>query len=79
MTEEEEKKVRDHIVQRLQLGVGLDLYQVQDLIQELLMGVVDANPERYVPWGDNHESPYRPPEAWVRRFLKRKRPVQTFV
>ena len=72
MTEEEEKKVRDHIVQRLQLGVGLDLYQVQDLIQELLMGVVDANPERYVPWGDNHESPYRPPEAWVRRFLKRK-------
>ena len=72
MTEEEEKKVKDHIVQRLQLGVGLDLYQVQDLIQELLMGVVDANPERYVPWGDNPESPYRPPEAWVRRFLKRQ-------
>ena len=72
MTEEEEKKVKDHIIQRLQLGVGLDLYQVQDLVQELLMGVVDANPERYVPWGENHESPYRPPEAWVRRFLKRK-------
>ena len=71
MTEEEEKKVKDHIVQRLKLGVGLDLYQVQDLIQELLMGVVDANPERYVPWGDNPDSPYRPSECWVRRFLKR--------
>ena len=72
MTTEEEEKVKDHIVQRLKLGVGLDLYQVQDLVQELLMGVVDANPERYVPWGDNEESPYRPPVAWVRRFLKRK-------
>ena len=35
------------------------------------MGAVDANPERYVPWGDNPDSPYRPPEPWVRRFLQR--------
>ena len=71
MTEEEEKKVTDHIVKRLQLGAGLDLHQVQDLVQELLMAVVDANPERYVLWGDNPDSPYRPPEPWVRRFLQR--------
>ena len=71
LTEEEERKIKDHVIERLKLGVGLDLYQVQDLIQELLMGVVDANPERYVPWGDNPDSPYRPPDKWVRRFLKR--------
>ena len=35
------------------------------------MTVVDANPERYVPWGDDPDSPYRPPEKWVRRFLTR--------
>ena len=72
LTEEEEKKIKDHMIERLKLGVGLDLYQVQDLIQELLMGVVDANPERYVPWGDNPDSPYRPPDKWVRRFLRRQ-------
>ena len=71
MTEAEEEKIREHTIERLKLGVGLDLDQMQDLIQELLLGVVDANPERFVPWGDNGDSPYRPPVQWVRRFLKR--------
>ena len=71
MTEAEEEKIREHTIERLKLGVGLDLDQMQDLIQELLLGVIDANPERYVPWGDNGDSPYRPPVQWVRRFLKR--------
>ena len=70
MSEQEEMKIREHCIDRLKLGVGLDLHQVQDLIQELLMGAVDANPERFVPWADT-ESPYRPPENWVRRFLTR--------
>ena len=63
----------DLIVERAELGCGMVLCQVQDLIQDVLMAVISVNPLRTSPWADNTESPHYPTERYTRKLLERNR------
>ena len=53
LTEDEEKEIVDHILYRKIIGCGMSLYQVQLLIQEVLITVRSLNPDRSSPYADN--------------------------
>ena len=63
---EEEKKISDHIVQRLKLGYSLTFYELRYLIQEALIKLCQANPDRTSPW-ENHF----PHDNFVHNFAER--------
>ena len=67
-TPEEEKILKNFIVERVELGVGLTLHQVQDVMQEILLEAIKVNPTRTTNWADNM---HLPTEKYVRGFLKR--------
>ena len=46
------------IVERAELGCGMVLCQVQDLIQEILLVAIAVNPLRTSPWADDRDSPH---------------------
>ena len=71
LTPEEEKQVMELIVERAELGCGMVLCQVQDLIQEIIMAAISVNPLRTSPWADNEESPHYPTERYTRKLLER--------
>ena len=47
------------IVERAELGCGMVLCQVQDLIQEILLVAIAVNPLRTSPWADDPDSPHK--------------------
>ena len=55
------------IVGIAELGCGMVLCQVQDLI----LAAITVNPLRTSPWADDPDSPYYHREGYTRHFLKR--------
>ena len=68
LTEEEERKIVDHILFRKTIGCGMSLYQVQLLIQEVLIAVCSANPDRTSPYADSNHMPNK---MFVSRFVSK--------
>ena len=55
LSKEEETKICDLIIRKLKLGYSLTFYELRYLIQEALIRLCRANPERTSPWeGENH-------------------------
>ena len=67
-TQEEEKKIIDHIVWKQEIGCGLTLEQLGLLVQEVLLGLKEANPDRVTGFEETNQLPYY---NWVRRFAER--------
>ena len=70
LTEEEERKIVDHILFRKTIGCEMSLYQVQLLIQEVLITVCSANPDRTSPYADSNHMPNK---MFVSRFVSKHR------
>ena len=68
LTEEEERKIVDYILFRKTIGCGMSLYQVQLLIQEVLIAVCSANPDRTSPYADSNHMPNK---MFVSRFVSK--------
>ena len=68
LTPEEEKQIIDHVVWRQEVGCGLSFEQLGLLLQEVFLGVKEANPSRLTGFEDSNHLPYL---NWVRRFSKR--------
>ena len=57
LTEEEEQKIVDHVIYRQKIGCGMTYYQLQLLIQEVLVAVT-SNPLRTSPYADKGHFPH---------------------
>ena len=68
LTDEEEKKIVDHIIYRQRIGCGMTYLQLQLLIQEVLVAVTSSNPERTSPYADKGHFPNR---QFARNLAKR--------
>ena len=68
LTKEEETKIVDHIVYRQKIGLGVTMYQLQLLIQEVLTAVCSSNPERVSAYEHCGQLPNR---HFVSHFVKR--------
>ena len=68
LTPEEEQKIADHVVYRQQIGCGMTFYQLQLLIQEVLVAVIASRPDRSSPYADNGHFPNL---FFARRFAAR--------
>ena len=67
-TKEEEKKIIDHIVWKQEIGCGLTFEQLGLLVQEVLLGLKEANPDRVTGFEGTNQLPY---SMWLRRFAER--------
>ena len=78
-TMQEEALISAHIKERMLQGCGLDILQVQCLMQDLLIAAIASNPARKSGWDQvDPESPWLqhlPPKTFVRNFLKRNQIV----
>ena len=55
LNKDEEKKICEHIIQLLKLGYSLTFFELRNLIQEALIKLCQANPDRTSPWEEvNH-------------------------
>ena len=76
-TPQEEIQIAAHAVERVQIGCGLDINQLQYLMQALLIAAIEANPQRTSPWSqfppDKPELQHLPTKRYVRSFLERHR------
>ena len=68
LTKEEEQKVIDHVKWRASTGCGVSPSQLQSLIQEVLLAVKEANPDRITGYEDCGQLPSR---YYVRRLVER--------
>ena len=68
LTAEEEQKIVNHVIYRQQIGCGMTFPQLQLLIQEVLVAVIAANPDRTSPYAANGHYPNR---FFTRRFAER--------
>ena len=91
LTHDEEQKIVEHVKWKAQIGYGVtwemvglnDIlleilmsgFQLQLLIQEILVGVTKANPGRKTGW---EEVSHKPDRSWVRRFAARHNLVLRF-
>ena len=57
LTKEEEKKLCEHIVHLLKLGYSLTFPELRCLIQEALIRLCQANPDRTSPWEEENHLP----------------------
>ena len=57
-SKEEEKKICNHICQKLKLGYSLTFFELRFLIQEALIRICQANPERTSPWAEENHFPH---------------------
>ena len=78
-TRQEEALISAHIKERMLQGCGLDILQVQCLMQDLLIAAIASNPARKSGWDQvDPESPWLqhlPTKSFVRNFLKRNQIV----
>ena len=65
---EEETAIVDHVKWRASIGCGVDFRQLQDLIQESLLAIKQANPERITGYENTGQFPNI---FFVRRLVKR--------
>ena len=68
LTSEEEKLIIDHVVWRQEVGCGLSFEQLGLLLQEVFLGLKEANPDRLTGFEKTNHLPY---PNWVRRFAER--------
>ena len=68
LTRDEEKKIKDHVIWRAQIGYGVDWEMLSLLIQEVLLSVTKSNPERVTGLEDANQLPNL---SYVCRFAER--------
>ena len=68
LTQEEEQKLMDHVRWRASTGCGVSPSQLQSLIQEVLLAVKKANPDRITGYEECGQLPSR---YYVRRLVDR--------
>ena len=68
LTLEEESKIMDHLKWRASTGCGVNYSQLQSLIQEVLLAVKEANPDRVTGYEDSGQMPER---SFIRRLISR--------
>ena len=54
---DEEKKICEHIIHLLKLGYSLTFFELRNLIQEALIKLCQANPDRTSPWVEENHFP----------------------
>ena len=67
-TKDEEERIVQFVIDRVNLGVGVDFHQLSLIIQELLIELKKGDKERYIP--PSWEKCY-PQDTFVRRFADR--------
>ena len=67
-TPAEEKQIFEHVIWKQEIGCGLTFEQLGVLIQEVLLGIKEANSDRMTGFEDNNQLPYL---NWMRRFAER--------
>ena len=72
-SKDEENRMAAHITERMELGSGMDLLQVQHMMQDCLLVLIAANPQRNSPWAD-----VDPETPWL-KHLPTKKFVTTFL
>ena len=55
---DEEKKICEHIIHLLKLGYSLTFFELRNLIQEALIKLCQANPDRTSPWVEENHFPH---------------------
>lgn len=68
LTEEEEAAIVKHVKWRVSVGCGVDWRQLQFLIQEVLLGIKEANPDRSTGYENTGQLPNI---YFVRRLAER--------
>ena len=68
LNKEEEKKICDHIIHLVKLGYSLTFFELRKLIQEALIKLCQANPERTSPWKEVNHFPV---DSFVYNFAAR--------
>ena len=68
LTQQEEAAIVTHLKWRASIGCGMDWRQLQSLIQEVLIGVKEANPERITGYENTGQVPNI---TFVRRLADR--------
>ena len=68
MTPDKEKKIKDHVIWRAQIGYGVDWEMLSLLIQEVLLSVKKSNPGWVTGLEDTNQLPNK---SYVRRFADR--------